>query len=392
MTRLFYNAQHSESFPFNAYIGMEKIPYDLLTKTFPRSTWFGESQLKWESLEREGSELVSVHAIDHLVKDTSSRLILYCGSEIVGIEGLQHYIDLVLSWGIQPCQLHYILCSVPQAEAARAYNPNIKVSVFHQWEMYCAAKTQRWTNSFEPQKHWLYLNRRSSPERLTLAYYLLNQPDFVASADYSLHPAIYWSNLTKTEELEHHRRVLEGVPDQIRKGIKRWIMTNPWRTIAAPEQRDPYRYHLFESHTEQLFKGAAISLVTESHPYHQYNEYMPTEKIFRPIAAGRPFLVLGTQNYLKNLQQQGYQTFGNIWDESYDTEQDLWLRLEQLRDTVLAVNTRQLKDIIAETTAITKHNQQQLMYNTEPQRVRTLLHKELQDLVQFQGRPTPKTA
>jgi len=43
-----------------------------------------------------------------------------------------------------------------------------------------------------------------------------------------------------------------------------------------------------------------------------------TEKTFRPMACGHPFIVLGNNNILKTLHDLGFETFGSLWDESYD--------------------------------------------------------------------------
>ena len=44
-----------------------------------------------------------------------------------------------------------------------------------------------------------------------------------------------------------------------------------------------------------------------------------TEKSLRPIACGQPFIIAGTYGSLEYLRSYGFKTFGNIWDESYDT-------------------------------------------------------------------------
>ncbi len=44
-----------------------------------------------------------------------------------------------------------------------------------------------------------------------------------------------------------------------------------------------------------------------------------TEKILRPIACGQPFMLVGTQGSLKYLRDYGFETFGNLIDEHYDT-------------------------------------------------------------------------
>jgi hypothetical protein len=47
-----------------------------------------------------------------------------------------------------------------------------------------------------------------------------------------------------------------------------------------------------------------------------------TEKTFKPIALGMPFVIVGTRGSLGYLRSYGFQTFEGIWDESYDDAED----------------------------------------------------------------------
>ena len=47
-----------------------------------------------------------------------------------------------------------------------------------------------------------------------------------------------------------------------------------------------------------------------------------TEKTFKPIALGMPFVIVGTRGSLEYLRGYGFRTFEGIWDESYDTAED----------------------------------------------------------------------
>jgi hypothetical protein len=47
-----------------------------------------------------------------------------------------------------------------------------------------------------------------------------------------------------------------------------------------------------------------------------------TEKTFKPIALGMPFVIVGTQDSLEYLRSYGFRTFEGIWDESYDSAED----------------------------------------------------------------------
>lgn len=53
-----------------------------------------------------------------------------------------------------------------------------------------------------------------------------------------------------------------------------------------------------------------------------------TEKILRPIACGQPFMLVGTYGSLKYLRDYGFETFGNLINEHYDTIVDPAERLE----------------------------------------------------------------
>ena len=47
-----------------------------------------------------------------------------------------------------------------------------------------------------------------------------------------------------------------------------------------------------------------------------------TEKALRPIACGKPFMLVATAGSLEYLRSYGFETFGNLIDESYDLETD----------------------------------------------------------------------
>ena len=52
-----------------------------------------------------------------------------------------------------------------------------------------------------------------------------------------------------------------------------------------------------------------------------------TEKSLRPIACGKPFMLVATAGSLKYLRSYGFETFSNLIDESYDLETDPVARL-----------------------------------------------------------------
>ena len=65
-----------------------------------------------------------------------------------------------------------------------------------------------------------------------------------------------------------------------------------------------------------------------------------TEKSFKPIALGMPFVLTATAGSLAYLRSYGFRTFGDFWDESYDQETDDFSRAKKV-----AAVLKQLDDL-----------------------------------------------
>ena len=51
-----------------------------------------------------------------------------------------------------------------------------------------------------------------------------------------------------------------------------------------------------------------------------------TEKTFKPIAMGMPFVLSAPAHSLSYLRSYGFKTFGDVWSEKYDSEEDDYFR------------------------------------------------------------------
>ncbi len=56
-----------------------------------------------------------------------------------------------------------------------------------------------------------------------------------------------------------------------------------------------------------------------------------TEKIWRPIFYGRPFMLLGAPGQLAELRKHGYETFDDLWSEEYDEMENFQDRIRAIR-------------------------------------------------------------
>lgn len=74
-----------------------------------------------------------------------------------------------------------------------------------------------------------------------------------------------------------------------------------------------------------------------------------TEKIFKPIAGNKPFILAGGYQNLSYLRQYGFETFGDLWNENYDNILDPTERLYaivDLIDNLCHLPYKKQKDII----------------------------------------------
>ena len=63
-----------------------------------------------------------------------------------------------------------------------------------------------------------------------------------------------------------------------------------------------------------------------------------TEKIFKPIVAGKPFLLAGGYKNLEYLKSYGFETFKHLWNENYDNIFDPKDRIDSIFDTMSDIN------------------------------------------------------
>jgi hypothetical protein len=102
-----------------------------------------------------------------------------------------------------------------------------------------------------------------------------------------------------------------------------------------------------------------------------------TEKTFKPIALGIPFVIVGTQGSLQYLRSYGFKTFGHLWDESYDDEQDDSKRIEKIAQVLKQLEHSDHQGIFESAREIIEHNWNHF-YNGGFEKI---LWQELQDML-----------
>jgi hypothetical protein len=83
-----------------------------------------------------------------------------------------------------------------------------------------------------------------------------------------------------------------------------------------------------------------------------------TEKTFKPIALGMPFVIMSTQGSLKYLRSYGFRTFEGIWDESYDDAEDD-VRIERIASLLRSLDelpAQAKQDLFEQAQEVIEHN------------------------------------
>jgi len=127
-----------------------------------------------------------------------------------------------------------------------------------------------------------------------------------------------------------------------------------------------------EDRSKYLYENTLLSIVTETTFYHGkgMNEArFLSEKIFKPIAMGHPFIFVTVPKSLELLKEIGYKTFHPYIDESYDNEFDDCERLKKILKEIERIcnfTDEQIKEFIDNVRPICEHNHNMIISKTKP--------------------------
>ena len=112
---------------------------------------------------------------------------------------------------------------------------------------------------------------------------------------------------------------------------------------------------------DKYFRKSFLHIVVESFfsKESSLNRKFISEKIFRATNSCQPFIIIGTQNFLKEFKEMGFKSFDKWWDESYDDiendEERLSAILEIVKD-LSRLSHSELKKMYLEMIPILEHN------------------------------------
>ena len=176
----------------------------------------------------------------------------------------------------------------------------------------------------------------------------------------------------------HRRQILTNLADVLHQAI--WTnldsMSGPIQLLDPKYEFEFYKhntqldqtgyvkYSLFDNQwgeiylNPQAYLDSYFSLVTET--VFEYPHTFRTEKLWKPIAIGHPFVIVANYGYYRDLRALGFRTFDRFIDESFDLVENNQDRLAKIMTLVRHLCREDLGAFVRQTQEICKYNQQLL--------------------------------
>lgn len=153
-----------------------------------------------------------------------------------------------------------------------------------------------------------------------------------------------WNSYTPEHDpVRTHRALL---PIRQSKPHRRQLLTalRPWLDTIMYSSVDQGRFlpndvpdtqgDFQRNFNPEWYNQTYFSIVSETTTYTKYRLHV-TEKTFKPISFFHPFVIFGQPGTLSYLHELGFETFENLFDETYDANPDQNSRLRQVVDNIV---------------------------------------------------------
>ena len=139
----------------------------------------------------------------------------------------------------------------------------------------------------------------------------------------------------------------------LRQNIDQFIKSGPYFVDGA----DDLAHNNHNRVNTNLFFATHMSLILETHfDADQSNGTFVTEKIFKAIKYGHPFVVIGTPKTLAQLRSDGYRVFDHVIDNSYDDMTNHTQRWNAIKHTIMQIKQQGVAQIAKSCQDDVQHN------------------------------------
>lgn len=221
--------------------------------------------------------------------------------------------------------------------------------------------TEIFTKTDKPYT-FLFLNGRLRPHRK----YLLESFRINGLLDRAL-----WTNLDRYQgynnsfQLMHDGR--DVMPDEfpIHYLPPQYEVPRYRANIGRHCSDDFIKYDFFDHTWGEIYLWADpyidtyFSVITET--VFMYPHSFRTEKLWKPMAMGHPWIVASSCGFYRDLRSIGFRTFSHLIDESFDLIDHNHDRINRVRDVVQDLCRQDLPAFLAAAKEVCEYNQQHLL-------------------------------
>ena len=219
------------------------------------------------------------------------------------------------------------------------------------------------TKTDKPYK-FLFLNGRARPHRK----YLYEQFKRTGALDHAL-----WTMLDSKPTIVRHFTMVENhinimatpselkrLPDQYEVAQYRDPTFGPMLLDNCFLKQELFRREWGEIYlTPEPYVDTYFSLVTETICAESTYSFR-TEKTAKPLAMGHPFIIASNAGFYRDLRRMGFQTFGHVIDESFDSIEHHQDRMDRIVEVVTDLCQQNLASFLKECYNVCKYNQEHL--------------------------------
>ena len=217
----------------------------------------------------------------------------------------------------------------------------------------CARVDEIYAKLTKPYK-FLFLNGRTRPHRK----YMIE----------SLRPILdqaLWTNLDSSPVYSHtYQTDILTRPSEIQLLPECYEVPQFHTGLELTHQMPFVKNELFNNLWGEIYIQAEpyidtyFSLVTETVCDYPYS--LRSEKIYKPIAMGHPWIVTANRGFYRDIRNQGFCTYNNLIDESFDSIDNNQDRLDRIAAVVRDLCQQDLAEFLVAAESTSKYNQQHM--------------------------------
>ena len=230
---------------------------------------------------------------------------------------------------INPEQVHLQFANVRTVELYKKHFPTMNICVYLIYYTRMINKNLGYefiANKGNRDRYFICFNNYSKEHRATI---------------------VKWIKENKWQDRVHYSFLSEGktLGSEVTKGNTKPQHITHWQDSPPHDYINrSYFYVVTETHYDAPHVGASCGQPRQLEALYDLPSFV-SEKTLKAFQYEMPFIIVGLPHTLTSLRLMGYETFPELFDESYDTELDSDKRMVLIKDAVQKLMNKSLEEL-----------------------------------------------